>query len=111
MTLDVFDRPVYLLVDDSYTRVNLQTPLLKGLKAKQVASALAFLEGISSDLVFMAAPRGTLAAFDDYPFDMFVKQADIVLPGFCNRAREAALLSCEHLAWKRRQPGQMELAA
>lgn len=111
MTLDVFDRPVYLLVDDSYARVHLQTPLLKGLKADQVVSALAFLECIGSDLAFKAAPRGTLAVFDDYPFDMFVKHGDILLSGFCNKAREAALLIREHLVWKRRQQAQMELAA
>lgn len=111
VTLDVFDRPLYVLVDDSYTKVHLQAPLLKGLKVDRVASALAFLEGIGSDLAFKAAPRGTLAAYDDLLFDTFVAQADILLRSFCNKAREAALLTRDHLAQERCQQVQVELAA
>jgi hypothetical protein len=111
MTLDVFDRPVYLLVDDSYAQVHLQTPLLKGLKADQVASALMFLKGGNGDLAFKAVPQWTLAAHVDYPFDTFVAQADILLPAFRKEAREAALLVRRHLAVERYQQGYMEWAA
>lgn len=111
MVLDVFDGPVYLLVDDGCTQVQLQAPVLKGLKVSEQEAVWPFLETYVSDLTFEMAPQRTLGAYQTVAFYEFVEDAESVLCGFCNWVREAAAYVRDHRAGILRDPLPPELVA
>lgn len=94
--LDVFDCPVYLLINSDFTVMQLQAPVLKGLEVSEEAAVLDYLATHVPDLSFEMAPGRTLGAGQQITAEAFFAEALTLLTGFCNRVREAASYVRDH---------------
>lgn len=96
--LDVFDRPLYLQVNDAYALVVMRAPVLTGVKGGEYEAVRAYLETYVTDLTFEMEPQGTLAGSMVVTLGELTAQVTPLLMNFCNRVRDAALAVKKHRA-------------